>query len=93
MENIRRLLEIIEAKRNHELLLTARNMRELAVCAFPYIIPVVWCSLPTELVEGEHFVLAGLCKSNSGSSSKVVASQEDQVNAATGALVRYVRVT
>ena len=41
LENIRLLLEIVEVERNHELLLTARNLRELATYAFPYIIPVV----------------------------------------------------
>ena len=66
MENIRRLLEIAKAKRNHELLLTTRNLRELAACAFPYIIPVVPRSVLVELIEGEHFVLANLCKSSLG---------------------------
>ena len=41
LENIRRLLEIAEVEHNHELLKTVRNLRELAACAFPYIIPIV----------------------------------------------------
>ena len=53
LENIRRLLEIIEIECNHELLLTTRNLRELAAYAFPYIIPVVPLSLPVELIEGK----------------------------------------
>ena len=71
--------------------MTARNLRELAVCAFSYIIPVIPLSLPTELIEGEHFVLADLCKSNPGGSSREVA-QEDQAEAAIGALMRSVRI-
>ena len=93
MENIKRLLEIIEAKRNHELLLIASNLRELVACAFPYIISVVSRSLPSELIEGEHFVLADLCKSSLGSSFRAIAAQEDQVEAATGDSVRFVQVT
>ena len=93
LENIRRLLEITELEHNHELLLTVRNLRELAACAFPYIIPVVSSSLPIELIEGEHFVLPNLCKSSPGSSSRVVAAQEDQAKAAIGALMRYAQVT
>ena len=86
-------MEVTEAEHNHELLLTTRNLQELAACAFPYNIPVVPRSLPVELIEREHFVLAYLCKSNPGSSSQEVAAQEDQVKAATWALVRSVRVT
>ena len=68
-------------------------MLKLVACAFPYIIPVVPRLLPIELIEGEHFVLADLCKSSPGRSSRVVAPQEDQAEAATGALVRFVQVT
>ena len=70
-----------------------RNLRELASCAFPYIIPIVPRSLPTELIEREHFVLADLCKSSLGNSYKAFAAQEDKAEAATGALVRYVWIT
>ena len=66
-----------------------RNLRELVVCAFPYIVPVVPQSLPAELVEGEHFVLAKLYKSSPSSSSQAAATQEDQAEAAIGTLVRY----
>ena len=61
-------------KAQNELLLTTRNLQELAACAFPYIIPVIPRSLLTELIEGEHFVLAHLYKSNPDSSSKAVAA-------------------
>ena len=72
--NIRKLLEVMEVERNHELLLTMRNLRELATCPFPYIIFVIPRSLPVELIEGEHFVLTDLFKSNPGSSSQAVAA-------------------
>ena len=71
----------------------ARNLQELATYAFPYIILVVPYSLPSELIKGKHFVLANLCKSSPGSSSREVATQEDQAEVATMALVRYVWVT
>ena len=90
LENIRRLLKITKLECSHELLLTAENLRELATCTFPYIIPIVPRLLPAELIEGEHFVLTDLCKSNSGSSSLAVASQEDQAEVAIGALIRFV---
>ena len=86
--NIRRLFEVTEAECNHELLLTVRNLRELATCPFPYIIPVVPRSLSAKLIEGEHFVLVDLFKSNLGSSSLAVAAQEDQAEATTRTLVR-----
>ena len=86
-------MEIIEAERNHELLLTTRNLRELVVCAFPYIIPIVPRSLPSELIEGEYLFLADLCKSSLGSPYRAVAAQEDQAGIATGTLARSAQVT
>ena len=43
---------------------------------------------PVKIIEREHFVLADLLKLNPGSSSQAVSSQEDQVGAAIGTLVR-----
>ena len=57
LERIRRLLEIIEGERNHELLLYVKNLWELGANPFPYIVPVIPRSLPVELIRGEHFVL------------------------------------
>ena len=62
-------------KHNHELLLTLGNLKDLATCAFPYNIPIVPHSLPTNLIKGEHFILIDLCKSISGSSSHAVADE------------------
>ena len=59
---------------------------------FPYIIPIVPRSLPAEVVEGEHFVLADRLKLVPGSSSQLTPAQEDQTGAATRTLVRSARV-
>ena len=54
------MLEIFERERHHEILLTTRNLRELSRCPSPYIVPVIPCPLPTEIVEGEHYVTTDL---------------------------------
>ena len=59
----------MEAEHNHELLLTVKNLRELGGSPFPYIIPIIPCSFPTEVIEGKHFVLVDLLKLVPGSSS------------------------
>ena len=87
------MLEIKEVERNHELLLTVGNLRELGTSPFPYIIPIVPHSLPIELIEIEHFVFADLFNLNSGNSSQEVSAQEDQTEATTGTLVRSSRAT
>ena len=71
----------------------ARNLRELAACTFQHIIPIVPHLLPTEFIEGEHFVLTDVCKSSLGGSSQAVAAQEDQAEAAIVTLVRSFRAT
>ena len=78
LECIRRLLEITEGKCNHELLLSMKNLRELGVSPFPYIVLVIPCSLPAELVRGNHFVLVDLLKSISGSSSQAGFIQKQE---------------
>ena len=64
-----RLLKIMETGRNHEFLMTTKNLQELDGNPFPYIIPVVPRSLPAEVIEGEHFVLTDLLKLISRNSS------------------------
>ena len=80
-------------ERNHELLLTVMNLRELGNCPFPYIILVVPRSLPVEVIKGEHFVLDDLLKLVLGSSSQAIFAQESQTEAVTRTIVRYVCVT
>ena len=87
--NISRWLGITERKRN-ELLLSVKNSQELGSSLFPYIAPVIPRLLPGEVVGGEHFVLADLLKSISGSSSQAGSTQEPQAEIAEGALVSFI---
>ena len=66
LDHIRWLPEIIEGERNHELLLFVKNLQELGIDPFPYIVPIIPRSLPKEIIKGEHFVLANLLKLISG---------------------------
>ena len=63
LDRIRWLLEITKKEHNHKILFSAKNMQDLGASPFPYIVPVIPCPLPKELVKGEHFVLADLLKS------------------------------
>ena len=67
--NISRWLEITKRERS-ELLLYVKNSQELGSDPFPYIAPVIPRPLPGEVVRGQHFVLAEILKSVSGSSSQ-----------------------
>ena len=91
LEHIRRLLKITEAEHNHELLLSMKNLWELGASPFRYIVPVIPPSFPEELVKGEHFFLADLLNSISGSSSQVGSIEEPQVEISEGALVNFFR--
>ena len=73
--DISRWLEIIERERN-ELLFFVKNSQELGSSPFPYIAPVIPRPFHGEVVGGEHFVLADLLKSISGSSSQVRSARE-----------------
>ena len=46
-----------------------RNLRELSRNPYPYILPVIPRSFPTEIVEGEHYIIANLQNLALGSSS------------------------
>ena len=59
-EKIRRLLEISEQERHHEVLLTMNNFHDLSRHPFPYTVPIIPHPLPSKVVEGEHFVVADL---------------------------------
>ena len=84
LDRIIRLLEITEREYNHDLLLSAKNLQELGSIPFPYIVLVIPCPLPEELVKGEHFILANLLKSIPGNSSQAVSYKEPQVEFAQG---------
>ena len=70
-KNIQKLLEISDRERNHKILLTAKNLRELSRNPSPYIIPIIPRLLPTKIVEGEHYIIADLLHLVPGSSSPV----------------------
>ena len=67
-EKIRKLLEISEGERHHEVLLTLKNLDDLSRNPTPYSVPVIPRPLPIEIVEGEHYVTANLFNLLMGSS-------------------------
>ena len=76
-EKIRKLLEIFERERHHEVLFTLKNLGNLSRNPTPYILFVIPRPLPTEVVEGEHFVTIDLLHLLSGSSSLARESEAD----------------
>ena len=64
-----RLLEISQYEWHHEVLLTVKNLHDLSRHLSPYSVPIIPCPLPSEIVEGEHFVTADLLSLIPGSSS------------------------
>ena len=70
LDRINWLLEITERECNHELPLSVKNMWELGACSFPFIMHVLPCLLPAELIKGKRFVLTDRLKLIPGSSSQ-----------------------
>ena len=91
LERIIGLLEIIKGERNHEFLLSVKNLRELGANPFLYIVPVIPRPLPAELVRGEHFTLADLLKSILGSSTQAGSTQEPQAKTAIETSTTFVQ--
>ena len=58
IEKIRQLLEIFERERHYQVLLTRENISAVRHNLTPYTLPVIPPPLPSNVVEGEHFVLA-----------------------------------
>ena len=69
IEKIRRLLEISERERHYQVLLTRENISAVRHNPAPYTLPVIPRPLPSNVVEGEHFVLADVRQLASGSAS------------------------
>ena len=69
LKKIQKLLEIFERERHHEVLLTLKNLCDLSRNLAPYSIPVIPLPLPTEIVEGEHYVTTDLLNLLPGNSS------------------------
>ena len=65
----RRLLKISKQERHHEVLLTVNNLHDLSHHPSPYSVPIIPSPLPSEIVEGEHFVDANLLSLIPGGSS------------------------
>ena len=78
LDCIKRLLEITERERNHELLLSAKNLQELGTNPFIYTTPVIPRPFPEKLIKGEHLIFVDLLKSIPGSSSQAGSNQEPQ---------------
>ena len=60
LEKIRWLLEIFEHERHYKVLLTPDNISAIRRNPAPYTLPVIPRLLPSDIVEGENFVIADL---------------------------------
>ena len=69
IEKIRQLLEISERERHCQVLLTSENISAVRRNPTPYALPVIPRPLPSDIVEGEHFVIADLRRLASGGAS------------------------
>ena len=78
-KKFQKLLEISERERHHEILLTIRNLCELSRNPYLYILPVIPCPLPVEIVESEHYVINDLLNLTPGSLSAAKTSEIDTV--------------
>ena len=83
-EKIRKLLEIFERERHHKVLLTLKNLGDLSCNPAPYNVPVISHPLPTEIVEGEHYITTDLLNLLPGNSSP---AREPETKAAGRELV------
>ena len=78
-EKIRRLLEVSERELHYKVLLTLENISVVRHNPTPYTLPVIPRPLPSDVVEGEHFVVADLrrlvsCSASSSRDPAVEAS-------------------
>ena len=69
IENICRLLEISERECHYQVLLTRENIAAVRRNPDPYTLPVIPRPLPSNVVEGEHFMLADVRRFVSGNAS------------------------
>ena len=59
-EKIRRLSEFSEQERHYKVLLTPDNISAVRHNPTPYTLPIIPRPLPSDIVEGEHFVIVDL---------------------------------
>ena len=69
IEKIRRLLEISKRECHYQVLLTRENLSAVRNNPTPYTLLVIPRSLPSNVVEGEHFFLAYVRRLASGGAS------------------------
>ena len=69
IEKIRRLLGISERERHYQVLLTRENISAVRNNPAPYTLSVIPRPLPSNVVEGEHFMLADIQRLVSGNAS------------------------
>ena len=69
IEKIRQLLESSKLERHYQVLLTRENISVVRNNPVPYTLPIIPQSLPSNVVEGEHFVLTDVRRLASGSAS------------------------
>ena len=69
LEKIRRLLEISEQERHYEVLLTLKNLADVRRNPAPYSLSIIPRPLPSEIVDGEHFITADLLHLTIGGAS------------------------
>ena len=84
-EKIHRLLKVSERERHYKVLLTSKNLFDVRRNPAPYSLPIIPRPLPSEIIDGEHFVTADLLRLISGDTSTsrgVEAEIADQRSAA-----------
>ena len=74
LEKILRLLEIFEQEHHYEVLLTPNNLADVRRNPAPYNLLIIPRPLPSEIVDGEHFITTDLLNliADSASSSRVL---------------------
>ena len=85
IEKISRLLEIFERERHYQVLLTRENISAMRRNLDPYTLLVIPRPLPSNVVEGEHFVLVDvrrLVSSSASSFRDLVVEASSQVQGA-----------
>ena len=68
-EKIHWLLEVFERERHYKVLLTSKNLSDVRWNPAPYSLPIIPHPLPSEIIDGEHFVTANLLRLISGDAS------------------------
>ena len=87
-EKIHRLYEIFEQERHYKVLLTPDNISAVRRNPAPYTLLVIPRPLPSDIVEGEHFVIADLQRlisSNARPSDDPVVEASSRVRGAGSA--------